>query len=199
MVRINPKSTSEDHAGSIDEMKKILVNQKALFINEPNISWSKRKENLKKLGSIIQDHESDFINSISIDFGNRENQFDPEKNINWNKDRFIFRANSAESGKVTFGEIYSEFEFRPEYLDLSLTDNKCLISGIEYLNPDTDESYHSDMELLNSRTHETDISLVYKNKDGKLIDANYYEDIKDSILENGEEINEKTIDSYFKK
>ena len=74
MVRINPKSTSEDHAGSIDEMKKTLVNQKALFINEPNIPWSKRKENLKKLGSIIQDHESDFINSISIDFGNRASE-----------------------------------------------------------------------------------------------------------------------------
>jgi hypothetical protein len=65
MVRINPKSTSEDHSGSIDEMKKILSNQKALFINEPNIAWSKRKENLKKLGSIIKDHESDFINAIS--------------------------------------------------------------------------------------------------------------------------------------
>ena len=141
----------------------------------------------------------DTTESTYIDFGNRENQFDPEKDITWNKDRFIFQANSAESGKVTFGEIYSEFEFRPEYLDLSLTDNKCLISGIEYLNPDTDESYHSDMELLNSRTHGTDISLAYKNKDGELIDANYYEEIKDSIKENGEEINEKAIESYFKK
>jgi hypothetical protein len=54
------------------------------------------------------------------------------------------------------------------------------------------------MELLNSRTHETDIRLAFKNKDGELIDANYYEDIKDYIEENGEEINEKTIDSYFK-
>ena len=74
MVRINPKSTSEDHSGSIDEMKKILSNQKALFINEPNITWSKRKENLKKLGSIIKDHESDFINAISKDFGNRASE-----------------------------------------------------------------------------------------------------------------------------
>ena len=32
----------------------------------------------------------------------------------------------------------------------------------------------------------------------KLIDANYYEDIKDSIEENGEEINENSIESYFK-
>jgi coniferyl-aldehyde dehydrogenase len=74
MVRINPKSTSEDHSGSIDEMKKILSNQKALFINEPNIAWLKRKENLKKLGSIIKDHESDFINAISKDFGNRASE-----------------------------------------------------------------------------------------------------------------------------
>ena len=74
MVRINPKSTSEDHSGSIDEMKKILSNQKSLFINEPNIAWSKRKENLKKLGSIIKDHESDFINAISKDFGNRASE-----------------------------------------------------------------------------------------------------------------------------
>jgi coniferyl-aldehyde dehydrogenase len=74
MVRINPKSTSEDHSGSIEEMKKILSNQKALFINEPNITWSKRKENLKKLGSIIKDHESDFINAISKDFGNRASE-----------------------------------------------------------------------------------------------------------------------------
>ena len=74
MVRINPKSTSDDHSGSIDEMKKILSNQKALFINEPNIAWLKRKENLKKLGSIIKDHESDFINAISKDFGNRASE-----------------------------------------------------------------------------------------------------------------------------
>ena len=74
MVRINPKSTSDDHTGSIDEMKKILSNQKALFINEPNIAWLKRKENLKKLGSIIKDHESDFINAISKDFGNRASE-----------------------------------------------------------------------------------------------------------------------------
>jgi coniferyl-aldehyde dehydrogenase len=74
MVRINPKSTSEDHSGSIEEMKKILSNQKALFINEPNIAWLKRKENLKKLGSIIKDHESDFINAISKDFGNRASE-----------------------------------------------------------------------------------------------------------------------------
>ena len=74
MVRINPKSTSGDHSGSIDEMKKILSNQKALFINEPNIAWLKRKENLKKLGSIIKDHESDFINAISKDFGNRASE-----------------------------------------------------------------------------------------------------------------------------
>ena len=74
MVRINPKSTSDDHTGSIDEMKKILSNQKALFINEPNIAWLKRKENLKKLGSIIKDHESDFINAISKDFGKRASE-----------------------------------------------------------------------------------------------------------------------------
>ena len=74
MVRINPKSTSDDYSGSIDEMKKILSNQKALFINEPNIAWLKRKENLKKLGSIIKDHESDFINAISKDFGNRASE-----------------------------------------------------------------------------------------------------------------------------
>lgn len=139
----------------------------------------------------------DTTESAYIDFGNRENQFDPEKDTT-NKNKFIFQAESAESGKVTFGEIYSEFEFRPEFLDLSLTDYKCLVSGIEYYNPDTDESYHSSMELLNSRTHETDIRLAFKNKDGELIDANYYEDIKANIEKNGEEINEKTIDSYFK-
>ena len=35
---------------NFDEIKDSLKNQKKSFLAEPNISWQKRKENLKKLG-----------------------------------------------------------------------------------------------------------------------------------------------------
>ena len=184
----------------IDELKESILSGEESWEDHCYDNWYEYGESeygLEENSLEVFLVSGDKIESTYIDFGSRETHYDPEKDTT-NKNKFLFQAESAESGKVTFGEIYSEFEFRPEFLNLSLTDYKCLVSGIEYLNPDTDESYHSSMELLNSRTHGTDISLAYKNEDGKLIDANYYEDIKDSIEENGEEINEKTINSYFK-
>jgi len=71
MVRINPKKKSRKNMTNFDEIKDSLKNQKKSFLAEPNISWQKRKENLKKLGTVIQEHEAQFIEAISKDFGNR--------------------------------------------------------------------------------------------------------------------------------
>ena len=154
----------------IDELKESILSDDESWEDHCYDNWYEYGESeygLEENSLEVFLISGDKIESTYIDFGNRENQFDPEKNT-MNKNKFLFQAESAESGKVTFGEIYSEFEFRPEFLELSLTDCKCLVSGIEYYNSDTDESYHSSMELLNSRTHGTDISLAFKNNDGKI-------------------------------
>ena len=73
-----------------------------------------------------------------------------------------------------------EFEFRPENINLETTDYKLLISGIEYSGPSDEDNNYSEGELINTRTHGTDIALYYK-AEGSLIDVTSYDDVLEHV------------------
>jgi coniferyl-aldehyde dehydrogenase len=52
-------------------LSELLNLQRDAFHANPNSSWAERKSNLEKLGKAINDHEQEFQQAISDDFGNR--------------------------------------------------------------------------------------------------------------------------------
>ena len=90
------------------------------------------------------------------------------------KGYFAHVAASYESGEYGFADFELEFEFRPEKINLETTDYKELISGIEYSGSRDEDYNYSEGELINTRTHGTDITLYYKTKDN-LIDVTSYD------------------------
>tara|TARA_B110000003_G_scaffold144596_1_gene145674 strand:+ start:2347 stop:6684 length:4338 start_codon:yes stop_codon:yes gene_type:complete len=131
------------------------------------------------------------------------------------KGYFAHVAASYESGEYGFADFELEFEFRPEKINLETTDYKELISGIEYSGSRDEDYNYSEGELINTRTHGTDITLYYKTKDN-LIDVTSYDNEFDGytwfdqtqesfgpkeedIKKHFEKINEGVFDDFIKK
>jgi tetratricopeptide (TPR) repeat protein len=184
----------------IDELtESILSDDEESWYDHCSSNWYNYGDSEYGLNTSILEisiNSIDLNNSTEIYLGERET-FDRFQNIG--EERFIFEASSYEAGEYVFEEMTLEFEFRPECLSIETSDFKMLINGIEYSNPETDEDFYSSGELVNSQTKGTDIELFFKNKNGELTCVNNYEDIRESIEENDEEVNEKTIHSYFIK
>lgn len=71
MVRIDMKTKAASKAGWGFDLEAVLASQRAAFNQEPNSSWTDRKDKLKRLGRVIDEHANEFQKTISEDFGNR--------------------------------------------------------------------------------------------------------------------------------
>ena len=110
--------------------------------------------------------------------------------------KFAHVAASYESGEYGFADFDLEFEFRPENINLETTDYKLLISGIEYSGPSDEDNNYSEGELINTRTHGTDIELYFKTQ-GSLIDVTSYDDILEYVDHDNEKITEASVKKHF--